>query len=766
MIIYLFYHGTFEQLKLELSLILPEEDILLKTFRKSHSYYIINLNGYNLLFKDSQHSLGLSIHPNNRRSGLNYKQTEAYVYKISERLTSFTNFTKSPCDNILCEQYDFSGKRKNSDPQISYKKLIPEISSPVPDNKTKSQKISSEDKKQGGGIIERLLSPIVNPLLNLIGGNAPSSPESKTRSVVENLAIVETKALNFEKTSRELPTNVPAQSKEIVNETEEKEDKNKNNDLSSNNNNENNKDENNNNENNKDENNRSDNKDNVNNNNKNDNDQDEEDEREVDEKNQEGNEELKHLKENEQPTSSSEDNSSSSNSSGSSSSSSSNSSSSSSSQNKDSQENIEKKEEKNQEMSITILTPEKETPDGNEQKTRNENNASQENKEHSNDEKLILKIMTEISQIKGNLARIEQEKYDMMKRVSELEEEKVEMKNRIFQLENENKSLFQMIQMMNKGEIKAAQPINTYSRGSDYVYAPTSLTRDSSFTSRRNEKGRSRSNSNSEGKKGPTYTSSSSSDTFSNSSSSSVSNSYFPNSFTVSSAFSSSSSSDNPPIDPELPKLSKLPEMKNSESKARGRNEKESEFFSTRKEENRSVAIYGMPFLEGQISSDFIYKQFADSKLITQDMPINKISSIKPRSGKLPFYIIEFKNQQDVKTILEKKSTLLSKSKLYVKPWIHRAKFYSQPRYHLQQRNARESRYSYARQDYPSNSSQYNSPEHLYPTSNSSQHNSRENIYPNLHTQYPPQFHGYYPPPPPLSSYYPGNRFPPYPWGF
>ena len=84
-----------------------------------------------MLFKEQNHSLGLSFKGNS-------KKTKAKLEKIASRLKSNSKFNDTPCGDILCQHYNFSTKRKGSIPD-SKPIVIYDPYSPTEEPATKKQ---------------------------------------------------------------------------------------------------------------------------------------------------------------------------------------------------------------------------------------------------------------------------------------------------------------------------------------------------------------------------------------------------------------------------------------------------------------------------------------------------------------------------------------------------------------------------------------------------------------------------------------------------
>ena len=131
MIIQLFYHGDFATLKFDALSALPNEDWNDSEWYFTNGYSVHILDGYRVLFKEQNHSLGLSFKGNS-------KKTKARLEKMASRLKSNSKFNDTPCGDILCQHYNFSTKRKGSIPD-SKPIVIYDPYSPTEEPATKKQ---------------------------------------------------------------------------------------------------------------------------------------------------------------------------------------------------------------------------------------------------------------------------------------------------------------------------------------------------------------------------------------------------------------------------------------------------------------------------------------------------------------------------------------------------------------------------------------------------------------------------------------------------
>src|SRR2546423_1822976 len=104
----LFFHGGLDALKSTLADLLPKED-LKQDWSYTNGYYILYLNGFNVLFKATCHSVGLSYKGNVQpATGLSRKETEIKVKGYWIYLLESKKFTKEECNSGDCHAFDFA----------------------------------------------------------------------------------------------------------------------------------------------------------------------------------------------------------------------------------------------------------------------------------------------------------------------------------------------------------------------------------------------------------------------------------------------------------------------------------------------------------------------------------------------------------------------------------------------------------------------------------------------------------------------------------
>ena len=148
-----FYHGSWEELKVDLKSLLPEESVD-GEWRYTNGYYVLDLEGFDIKFQPKNgghHAIGISYLGNKKSKILTPAQVMVKVEKYyAHLLASCKKFNKNRCRDPNCMGYDY-GQRKPYSTEIldDNKRLLqsPNDAFSTPVEHPTRKKVRVEDKE-------------------------------------------------------------------------------------------------------------------------------------------------------------------------------------------------------------------------------------------------------------------------------------------------------------------------------------------------------------------------------------------------------------------------------------------------------------------------------------------------------------------------------------------------------------------------------------------------------------------------------------------
>jgi len=106
----LLFHSSLSDLKSQLAILLPTENILNRTWEPANGGFMIHMDGYNIIFIEKSHSLTISYGSSKirKRTGMSKEETKEYVIQLTKQWRDNCQGINDTKCSLKCKLLDFN----------------------------------------------------------------------------------------------------------------------------------------------------------------------------------------------------------------------------------------------------------------------------------------------------------------------------------------------------------------------------------------------------------------------------------------------------------------------------------------------------------------------------------------------------------------------------------------------------------------------------------------------------------------------------------